>query len=190
MAILSVVVPTVVGRESHLERTICSYEEHTRVEIEWLVVHDRPTCGLAWNEGAALATGEYLHITADDLEPDGFDWLRVAVETTDHWGVPLGRVREGSETFGRDFCRVPFCRREWWRDVPADMHYYTDNAFTELMIERGHVPTVAVGYDFNHRRAMVGRGAGMTEMERMEHDNRAYLQWRLTRPSTSTSATG
>jgi len=179
MPVLSIVMPTIKGREDYLKRAMLVYEQRTDAEIEWLIVHDRPTCGQAWNEGAAQATGTFLHLSADDLEPWTFHWLSVAIHATQRGGVPLGTVREGAELFGNDFCRVPFCRREWWQDIPADLHYYTDNAFTDLMVRDGHEPVTAPGYDFLHRKAMVGRGAGMSESDRMERDSAVYRRWSL-----------
>jgi hypothetical protein len=164
------VLPTIDGRQHELVRTVSMYERLTATDIEWIVETNHPNCGLAWNAGAKRATGTYLHITADDLEPETDQWLGAAIETTKQNRVPMGYVREGSQRFGRDFCRVIFCRREWWRDV-FEAHYYTDNHFTDLMRRRGHWPIITEGFDFRHRKSMVGRNE-----ERMRQDHLAYLQ--------------
>lgn len=174
-SLLSIVIPTIAGREDQLDRTIARYNALTRVGIEWLIERDHPTCGAAWNAGAAKATSEVLHISADDLEPEAPDWLNAAARVLEAGFAPLGLVREDElGTFGGDFCRVPICLRDWWVDVPADLHYYTDNAFTDLMGASGHPPLIAEGYDFYHRRSMVGRGAGMEEGDRVQHDWTIY----------------
>ena len=67
------------------------------------------------------------------------------------------------------------CRREWWRDVPA-VHYYSDNAFDDLMRATGHPPTVVDGFDFLHLRAMAGRDESS---ERLLRDREAYEEWRV-----------
>ena len=55
---ISVIVPTVVGREDHYARCVAAYERTAGDRIEIITIRDRPTCGLAWNEGAAQAKGD------------------------------------------------------------------------------------------------------------------------------------
>jgi hypothetical protein len=162
---LSIVIPTVPGREDELARTIAVYERLTAEPIEWIIERGHDNCGAAWNAGAMKATGYLLHMGADDLEPETAAWLSWAVATVKANGVPVGWVREGQGKFGRDFCRVPFCRREWWQPVP-EVHYWSDNAFTELMCMAGHFPTVADGFNFYHRRSMVGRDESSERLRR------------------------
>jgi hypothetical protein len=124
---------------------------------------------------------------SDDVEPQTDAWFPAAMSVLEQGGVPLGWVTEGAHgfngTFGRDFCRVVICRREWWQDVP-EIHYWSDNAFDVLMRATGHEPTIAPGFDFNHRRSMIGRDESP---ERLDRDREAYQQW--TRSSSSTAAT-
>ena len=168
---LSIVMPTIPGRESELARTIEVYERLTPVDIEWIIERGQDNCGAAWNAGARKATGDILHMGADDIEPESEGWWFAAAPVLLAGRVPLGYVREGHAClFGRDFCRVVICRREWWRDVP-ELHYFSDNAWTDLMIADGHLPTVAEGFDFYHRKSMVGRDDGP---ERMERERKAY----------------
>lgn len=149
------------------------YERLTHTPIEWVVETGHDNCGAAWNAGARRATGEYLHFTADDLEPDSDDWLTPALAATAAGCVPVGWVHEDAAgRFGRDFPRVPFCRREWWQNIP-EVHYFSDNAVGDLMARRGIVPMVVDGYDFYHRRSMVGRDESP---ERLERDRRVYEQ--------------
>jgi hypothetical protein len=169
---LSIVMPTVPGRQDELARTIDAYERLTpNAEIEWIIERGHDTCGTAWNAGARKATGEVLHMGADDGEPETDRWLPAAELALALSRVPLGWVREGDQTFGRDFCRVVICRREWWQDVP-DLHYFSDNCWTDLMIAAGHTPMVAEGFDFYHRKSMVGRDESP---ERLERERAAYL---------------
>jgi hypothetical protein len=56
-----------------------------RTPIELIVIKNEPTCGIAWQKGAEQATGDFLHFTADDLEPAlGWDLRSPPCE-------PLGR---------------------------------------------------------------------------------------------------
>lgn len=171
---LSIVVPSIAGRETDLASTLLTYERLTPSSIEWIIEYHHANCGAAWNAGVAKATGDFVLIAADDLEPETAAWLPAALRTVEKCRVPLGLVREDViGTFGRDFCRVPFCRREWWRDVP-EIHYYSDNAWSDLMIMLGHVPTVAEGFDFYHRRSTVGRDESP---ERVDRDRLGYEYW-------------
>lgn len=167
---ISIIVPTIAGRETELERCVAAYSALTPVEHEIIAIRDLPTCAHAWNDGAALANGDHLHMTADDLEPTSAEWAQAALDVVARGNVPVGWVIEEQSTFGRDFARIPFCQRDWWRDVPL-VHYYSDNAFTDLMAAEGHAVEVAPGYDFLHGRSPVGRDESP---ERLARDEAAY----------------
>lgn len=169
--ILSIVMPTIDGRQAELVPTVAAYERLTPVTIEWIVELGHRNCGAAWNAGSRKATGDVLHMGADDLEPASSAWFPAALSAIVRGGVPLGWVDEDAMgRFGRDFPRVVICRREWWRDVP-EVHYYSDNAFGDLMTASGHTPFVAEGFDFHHRRSMVGRDESP---ERVARDRECY----------------
>lgn len=170
---LSIVMPTVPGREHELDRTVEMYDRLTHMEIEWVIETGHDNCGAAWNAGVPKCTGEIVHMGADDLEPITDEWLPAALAVIEQGGVPLGWVFEDEiGRFGHDFCRVVICRRAWWRNVP-EIHYWSDNAFDDLMRATGHKPTVAPHFDFYHRRSMVGRD----ELpERLERDRTVYLE--------------
>lgn len=177
---LSIVMPTIAGREDELERTIAVYQRYTSVEIEWVIETGHDTCGAAWNAGVPKTTGEILHMGADDIEPESAGWFTAALECLERGFVPLGWVREdrgdGDYVFGRDFARVVICRREWWVDVPPELHYYSDNFFDDAMRAASHLPVPVVGFDFYHRRSMVGRDESP---ERVARDREAYDAARL-----------
>jgi hypothetical protein len=167
---LSIVIPTIDGRQDELVQTVSAYERRSPgVDIEWIVEVNHPNCGVAWNAGAARARGEYLHITADDIEPESTMWLASALAICRNDCVPVGFVREGAHQFGRDFPRMPFCRREWWVPV-AEIHYYSDNHFGDVMRRAGHSSVVASDYDFLHRKSMVGRDESPARMNRDRND--------------------
>jgi hypothetical protein len=168
---VSIVIPTMPGREDELERTIATYESRTSISIEWVIEHHHATCAAGWNAGAARATGEVVHMGADDLEPTSDQWLPAALHAIEAGCIPLGWVSEDEiGRFGRDFARVPACHRDWWHAVPAELHYYSDNWFGDQMRRDGHHAIVVDGFDFYHRRSMVGRN----EAERVSRDYAAY----------------
>lgn len=88
---VSVVIPTVDGRTEYLARCVRGYTERTDADIELIVIEGKPTCGIAWQEGAEQATGDYLHLTADDIVP-GEGWLPPFVEAVARGCVPCGLV--------------------------------------------------------------------------------------------------
>lgn len=167
-------IPTVDGREDHLARCIATYEERTNSAFQIIVIKNRPACGIAWNEGAELAEGDFLHFTADDLEP-ARGWDLPARKAVKQGAIPECRLfnLDGSEWQGpTGNCHVPFCSRPQWRKIGPHLpaHYYTDDWFTVKAQQMGYPLKLMPGYDFTHHWAQPGRGAGMTEAERMVHD--------------------
>jgi hypothetical protein len=88
--VISVIIPTIRGREEWLERTIAAYERTTE-NYELIVLNDFPTCGQAWNAGLLQAKGEYLHLSADDLEPH-VGWWEAAVQSLTWNHLPCPRI--------------------------------------------------------------------------------------------------
>lgn len=73
--LISVIVPTIPGREDLLEACLWSFERHTPPEmLELVPVRDSPSCGAGWTLGAARSTGNYLLLAADDVEAHGGWW--------------------------------------------------------------------------------------------------------------------
>ena len=72
--LLSVIIPTITGREDWLERCLTAYKETSPANTEFIVVKDEPTCGHAWIEGYRRSSGTYVHFTADDIQPLPLWW--------------------------------------------------------------------------------------------------------------------
>jgi hypothetical protein len=189
---ISIVIPTIPGREEHYERCARAYSERTTARYELITEYDHPTVGLAWQAGASRAKGDYVHLTCDDLEPL-HGWDKAAMAVADHEAIPAPRVTDartgalqcrpqwGQETpEGTDtgITIVPFLSREQWEAVQPLFtgHYFTDDFISDRARAQGWISVMCNGYAFKHHWAQHRRGAGMTEPERMHHDHRLYNQ--------------
>lgn len=187
---ISIIIPTIPGREVHFERCITAYQQRTVSEFEILVEHGHPAVGPAWNAGAARARGDLLHFTADDLEPHE-GWDVAADEAVQRGLLPAPRVVNAA---GRlDSCGLHGVEMEDWARVPMSVvpflpaalfeqigpvlpiHYFTDNWISWRAARAGWDTRVRRGFAFTHHWAQHGRGAGMTYDERMAHDRIAFL---------------
>jgi hypothetical protein len=169
--VISVVIPTIKGREHHLVRCLSAYAK-AGYDSEIIVERDHLTCGLAWAAGAKKATGEYIHFSADDLEPHE-GWWQAAVECVNGGKLPCPRIlspdgslescgqwgQEMDEGVETNIARIPFLSREMWEkgDWIFSAQYYGDNWFWH----RGQqldIPTVICrDYLFTHYYASEGR---------------------------------
>lgn len=175
---IAVVIPTVTGRADHLARCVTEYAKY---DVEILVLPNRSCCGDAWNQGAAMVDTKYVHFTADDLEPLP-GWLEAAKEVADQGQIPAPLVLRpdgSSESAGGLVALVPFLPRELWchiGPVPAGLHYYTDNWITDRGRDLGFPTVPCEDYAFVHHWAQPGRGAGMSEPDRLAHDHAVYVK--------------
>ena len=193
MAAITVVIPTVRGREDHYERCVEAYRTRSAGHaIHLVTVRDMDTCGLAWNAGAAQAAEQppdYLHFTADDLEPH-WGWDVAAIEAVKANKLPAPRIVNPAghldycgehQTELPDWQRVqmsviPFMSWAQWQKIgPAlDCHYFTDNHLSWRGLRAGYETVVRRGYEFTHHWAQARRGAGMTVEQRMAHDRDVF----------------
>lgn len=187
---ISIVIPTIAGREEHFERCLAAYKTNTTSDFEIIVERDHPAVGPAWNAGAERAAGDYLHFTADDLEPHP-GWDVPALEAIERGLLPAPRV---VNQYGRlDSCGLHGVEMEDWAVVPMSVvpvmsreqwaaigpvlpiHYFTDNWISWRGAKAGWPTVVRRGFAFTHHWAQHGRGAGMTYDERMTHDRQVFL---------------
>lgn len=181
---ISVICPTIEGREEIYAKCKAAYEERTDDEISFITIFGEPTCGIAWQKGAEVASGQYLHFTADDLEPlEGWDIdARLAADDgilpapviykADTGTVePLGVMPDGF------FTRIPFCSAEQWRAIGPmiPLHYYTDNWFSWRGSRAGYLTMEVITYRFKHHWAQRGRKHSLNddsrEYERYKREN-------------------
>jgi hypothetical protein len=180
---ISIVIPTVDGREKSLARCLAAYESTTPVEVQYLVFRNRPTCGIAWNEGIAQADGDFIHLSADDLEPQP-GWYEAAWSKVNAGFLPAPRILKpdgSTESCGWDaseredgqiaeFSRIPFAPKEWfWEMGPMlETHYMNDYFFGDLGRKIGIQTVIAREYLFVHHHEEVGR------LDRLDEDWHAY----------------
>jgi len=193
VTLLSIIIPTIPGREDHYERCLNAYRDRTSTPNEIITEYDHSTCGKAWQAGADKAKGDYIHLTCDDLEPmDG--WDLAAIELTDRGFLPAPRVlnvhlgilqsrpyasSEFPDGIDTGITVIPFCSRQQWEKISPLLlsHYYSDDFFSDRGRQAGFPPKMCNKYSFNHHWAMHKRGAGMgSEEARTNYDRALYYE--------------
>jgi hypothetical protein len=172
--VISIVIPTLWEREQAgwLTRCLQRYAETTSHEFEMIVIRDRPACGLAWNEGIAQARGDYIHLTADDIEPRP-GWDIAAIECVQMGALPAARILNANGTLqscGTDarehqngteasVARIPFGSRMQFEAIGPMMEtqYMGDYWFSHRGREVGLRTIVIRNYCFIHHYARQGR---------------------------------
>lgn len=180
---LSIVIPTIASRAESYMRTINAYATRTEGPFELITIRDKPTCGIAWNEGVAMAVGDYIHLTADDIEPHA-GWLDAAIGSVELGELPAARILHGDGTlqscgdefdrpegFVTEIARIPFLTREMALAIfpIPPLHYYTDNMVSDRAREYGWPTVVNRDYLFTHHLAGEGR------LDRLASDGRRYF---------------
>lgn len=184
---LAVVIPTVDGREAHLERCVNAYTEtlagvdHCTIvinaRIDDGVLSRLRTCGEVWNVGVAQAKAggwadrlEYVHLSADDLEPF-HGWYDAAVARVAKnqcpvphvWTAATGRPESGGAWQQHLPEDTPVAMsvipflRIEWWEDIAPIHYYSDNYVSSVQLAAGRQQVVTPGYAFRHHWADTGR---------------------------------
>ena len=193
LPVISVIIPTVAGREEYLERCVAAYTAHAQgaYVLDLIIEHDHPSCGVGWQAGLDRARGEYIHLSDDDIEPRP-GWHAPAIEAVecgflpapqvcDPNGHPQSRPQEG--VLGRDWTPVdmaalPFASRVQMEKITPLLccHYFTDDFISWRGARAGWQTVLRSGYAFVHWWAQVKRGAGMTQEERMVHDRGLFSE--------------
>jgi hypothetical protein len=179
--VLTVVVPTISGREESLARCIASYRETLDgIESEIIVKKDYPTWPAACNAGFLEAKGDVIHWTADDLEAlpgwhervlkqlaakDELPAPRVYDTVTPDGSTPDGVLRWANPKDGPDraipeFTRIPIMRRDQAERIglwPEHLIYYADLWVSDKGRHLGIETRMVHGYDFIHHWSQIGR---------------------------------
>jgi hypothetical protein len=173
--VLTVVVPTISGREETLARCLASYRETLDgIDHEIIVVTDEPTWPAACNEGYRQSKGDVIHWTADDLEalPGWHKKVLKHLEAKDE--LPAPRVynflpppegewansEDGANGAIPEFTRIPIMRRDQAERIglwPEHLIYYADLWVSDKGRNLGIQTRMVHGYDFIHHWSGVGR---------------------------------
>lgn len=169
---ISVVVPTISGREESLAQVLDAYEDKlSDTEHEVIVIEDFPTWPDACNQGYSQSRGEILLFGADDLFPvSGFHRKALAwLEEYDE--LPAPRIWEntldGDHSNTEDgpdgaitwFTRVPIMRRDQYLRIGRwpSIIYLADIWVSEKGRKIGIETRMVYGFDFLHKRVQIGR---------------------------------
>lgn len=192
---ISVIVPTITGREDHLARCLASYRDLAAYgyELELIVEHEHPSCGAGWQAGLEKATGDFIHLTNDDIEPRP-GWHLAAIEAVEGGFLPAPQVYDPNGypqshpqpgIVSPDWTEVhmsalPFASKGQMEKIVPLMtcHYFTDDFISWRGMRAGYPRKLRIGYAFTHHWAMHMRGAGMPEVERMVRDEQFFAQAR------------
>lgn len=172
---LSIVIPTISGRETDLARAIASFEDTCRqVSHEFIIIKDEPTWPEACNAGFYQATGDVILFSADDLEALPGWWKRPLTHLRLHDELPAPRVYDlkgefngrqfANEMDGQDgdlthFTRIPLMTRDQWERVGPwpPLVYYADLWLSEKARTLGIRTRMVYGFDFFHHWSEIGR---------------------------------
>jgi hypothetical protein len=191
VTLISVIIPTVTGREDHYRRCFDGYWDQTANDLQMISELNHASCGLAWQAGLARATGDYIHLTCDDIVPNQ-GWDLPAIEAVDAGYLPAPQVCDPSGypqshpqvgVLGADWAPVymsalPFASAaQMEKIVPLlTTHYFSDDWVSWRGQRAGWPVRLRSGYAFTHHWAQHRRGAGMSEADRMNHDRILYHQ--------------
>jgi hypothetical protein len=166
--LISIVIPTISGRERSFERCVSQYAATTD-DCEIIGIKNEKACGIAWGLGAEKATGDYIHLTADDLIPHE-GWAEAAMEVADRGALPAASVLNPDELLNCPVylepryrnvpnVLVPFFSRKQWElgrwIVP--IHYGSDDWITYMARRRGIEVELSERYRFSHSADAEGR---------------------------------
>ena len=189
---LSIVLPSISGREDTLAIVEAAYRASTPVVVEFVKPLDWASVGEAWNAGAAVARGDVLLFAIDDAVPHA-GWYEAATRVVNDGDVPSPTLflndgsLEGAGTmglggflpFGVDgqVCRsagIILVTRETFARVGAflPIHYYADDDWTWRFAGEGRVRSCHA-FAFTHLHHAVGR---REMMARAALDRLAFLR--------------
>lgn len=175
---VSVVIPTIKGREALVERTVAAFRATMPgPDLQIVLVKERMTIGRAWNDGVPACDGEFILLGADDVLPFP-GWYDAAAEAArrDYYPAPRLDNPDGSVlatgsmgggwllTDCADWAPVvssqfPFMRREVWAEVgpSLEIHYFADDYLAARARAAGLIPVYREGYRMTHLEGIPGR---------------------------------
>lgn len=172
---LSVVIPTIAGREDSLRRTVEAYNATlVGTQYELIVIQDAPSWPKACNAGYRKAKGDVIHFTADDLVPvrnwhpealgrlAAFDELPAPVVLNHSEDGPWDNFMDGSDRQITHFTRVPIMTRSQAERIGPwpDIYYAADVWVSERARSIGIETRMVHSYQFVHHWEQIGRNDG------------------------------
>lgn len=153
MPLISVIIPTIPGREELLRACLASFTEHTPSELlHRVIIPNSPSCGEGWTRGVEKARGDYLLLAADDVEawPGWYEGAcRPFTCPVLYW--PNGTL-QGAGGHHRTFTNgqtaanvaFPLIQREVWDAVQPipPLNHFCDIWITEEAQRHGYSPIV------------------------------------------------
>lgn len=170
--LLSVIVPTISGREESLARTLAAWEANTPFDLDLIVVKDKPTWPAACNFGASQAQGDIIVWGADDLDPiagwhsDLEQWFSERDELPAprlhnySEDAPIWNVEDGPDGAVPLFTRVPVMSRSQMGRIgpwPEQLIYYADYWVSEKGRTLGIETRNLFSFAFVHHWCQIGR---------------------------------
>ncbi len=193
MKLLSVIVPTITGREETLARTVEAYERTLMWTFhELIVVKDEPTWPGACNAGYRRSKGDVVHFTADDLEPlpgwheealgwlHDYDELPAPLVRNHSADGPVDNAGDGDHLALTAFTRVPIMRRDQGERIgPWPEYQYVADVWVSDKARTLGIPTRMIhSYQFVHHWSQIGRcddAATLGQAERVLAELRAGM---------------
>lgn len=179
---ITVVLPTISGREEYLQRTVESYEATLRGDdFDIIVIKNAPTWPSACNLGYEKSDSEFILFGADDLDalPGWWEYGRAALRTApmelpapcvydagpDGWR--FSNAADGQDGDLTHFTRVPLMTREQYEIVGPWPHivYYADIWLSEKARTLGIRTRMVYGFDFFHHWCQIGRVDSQENMD-------------------------
>jgi hypothetical protein len=167
---ISVVMPTILGREESCARMCELYRQRTPFELEIITPYGFPNWPAGMNDGIQRATGDFIASAADDLEPlQG--WAEAMISCLENneipapqlWdyvkgGPPVNAV-DGHVGDLTDFSRVPALTRRMAEQIGVwpEIDYYADNWVSDKGRSFGYQTRLTAGYEFVHHWHQTGR---------------------------------
>lgn len=190
---ISVIIPTITGREESLAKVLDAYRERTPgYELEFVTPLNEHNWPTGCNVGQRKATGDIFAFGSDDLEPlEG--WADAAIATLANnelpapqvwdWkveGRPVNEGQDGPPGSITAFTRVVCLTRAMAEAIGPwpDIDYYADNWVSDKARSLGWETRVTAGYGFIHHWHPVGRldGGNWTDRNKpIYNEERAKL---------------
>lgn len=190
---IDVVIPTIPGREESLGRLLDSLAENTWDDLNAIPVYDSETCGAGWKQGLEGSEAPYVLLACDDQEFTRSGWDAVAIETVDEGLLPCPRVWNSDGTIQSqggdmealhhvisrpqkdrtpvDYTVIPFLSRAQADAIGmVETHYASDVWVSHRGRQLGYETVLRHGFEVVHHNEAVGRGAGMSQVDRDRMD--------------------